>query len=160
MRGYFTRLVLCLTLCSVPLWAQAFCFEAAAAKYHVSPLLIKSIAIGESGLDPHATNDNRNKKTGKIISTDYGLMQVNSGHIPRLVAMGVIRDKNDLLNHPCLNVQIGTWILATHFQTCGVSWNCLGSYNAGFRPDRHETRERYANRIWKIYQRQTGAKWQ
>ncbi|EAP0276212.1 lytic transglycosylase domain-containing protein [Salmonella enterica] len=160
MRGYFTRLALCLTLCGAPLWARAFCFEAAAAKYHVSPLLIKSIAIGESGLDPHATNDNRNKKTGKIISTDYGLMQVNSGHIPRLVAMGVIQDKNDLLNHPCLNVQIGTWILATHFQTCGVSWNCLGSYNAGFRPDRHETRERYANRIWKIYQRQTGAKWQ
>ncbi|HGP2369697.1 TPA: lytic transglycosylase domain-containing protein [Salmonella enterica] len=159
MRGYFTRLLL-LLLCGVPLWAQAFCFDAAAAKYHVSPLLIKSIAIGESGLDPHATNANRDKKTGKITSTDYGLMQVNSGHIPRLVAMGVIRDKNDLLNRPCLNVQIGTWILATHFQTCGVSWNCLGSYNAGFRPDRHETRERYANRIWKIYQRQTGAKWQ
>lgn len=68
-----------------------------------------------------------------------------------------IRDKNDLLNKPCLNVQIGTWILAKHFQVCGVSWNCLGSYNAGFRADRHETRERYANRIWKIYQQQTGA---
>ncbi len=83
-------------------------------------------------------------------------MMVNSTHIPRLVSMGVIRDKNDLLNKPCLNVQIGTWILAKHFQVCGVSWNCTGSYNAGFRPDRHETRERYANRIWKIYQRQTG----
>lgn len=156
MRGYFSRLALFLMLCGVPLWAQAFCFDAAAAKYHVSPLLIKSIAIGESGLDPKATNNNRDKKTGKVKSTDYGLMQVNSGHIPRLVAMGVIRDKNDLLNQPCLNVQIGTWILATHFQTCGVSWNCLGSYNAGFRADRHETRERYASRIWKIYQKQRG----
>ncbi|HHR3898113.1 TPA: lytic transglycosylase domain-containing protein [Salmonella enterica] len=153
MWGYFARLLI-LLLCGVPLWAQAFCFDAAAAKYHVSPLLIKSIAVGESGLDPHATNDNRDKKTGKITSTDYGLMQVNSTHIPRLVAMGVIRDENDLLNRPCLNVQTGTWILAMHFQTCGVSWNCLGSYNAGFRPDRHETRERYANRIWRIYQKQ------
>lgn len=42
-----------------------FCFDAAAAKYHVSPLLIKSMAIGESNLDPHATNDNRDKKRGK-----------------------------------------------------------------------------------------------
>ncbi|EEI6292624.1 lytic transglycosylase domain-containing protein [Salmonella enterica] len=154
MRGY--RLVLALILCGLPLWAQAFCFDAAAAKYHVSPQLIKAIAMGESGMDPQVTNDNRDKKTGKIKSTDYGLMQVNSTHIPRLVEMGIIRDKNDLLTKPCLNVQIGTWILARHFQVCGVSWNCLGSYNAGFRADRNETRERYANRIWKIYQKQQG----
>lgn len=61
MCGYFSRLALFMTLCSVPLWVQAFCFDAAAAKYHVSPLLIKSMAIGESNLDPHATNDNRDK---------------------------------------------------------------------------------------------------
>ncbi|TRK34190.1 pilus assembly protein, partial [Salmonella enterica subsp. enterica serovar Give] len=30
------RPLLVLTLCGVPLWAQAFCFDAAAAKYHVS----------------------------------------------------------------------------------------------------------------------------
>ncbi|EFO8728107.1 lytic transglycosylase domain-containing protein [Salmonella enterica] len=154
MRGY--RLVLALILCGLPLWAQAFCFDAAAAKYHVSPRLIKAIVMGESGMDPQVTNDNRDKKTGKIKSTDYGLMQVNSTHIPRLVEMGIIRDKNDLLTKPCLNVQIGTWILARHFQVCGVNWNCLGSYNAGFRADRNETRERYANRIWKIYQKQQG----
>lgn len=158
LRWRIFRPVMVLTLCGWPLWGQAFCFDAAAAKYHVSPLLIKSIAIGESGLDPHATNNNRDKKTGKITSTDYGLMQINSAQIPRLISMGVIRDKNDLLNKPCLNVQTGTWILAKHFQTCGVTWNCLGSYNAGFRADRHETRERYASRIWKIYQQQTGAK--
>ncbi|ECF8076817.1 lytic transglycosylase domain-containing protein, partial [Salmonella enterica] len=45
------------------------------------------------------------------------------------------------------------WILARHFQVCGITWNCLGSYNAGFRADRHETREHYANRIWLIYSR-------
>ncbi|EBR5359679.1 lytic transglycosylase domain-containing protein, partial [Salmonella enterica] len=44
-------------------------------------------------------------------------------------------------------------ILARHFQVCGITWNCLGSYNAGFRADRHETREHYANRIWRIYNR-------
>ncbi|EAO5494692.1 lytic transglycosylase domain-containing protein [Salmonella enterica] len=132
---------------------EAFCFESAGAKYHIDPLLVKAIAIGESSLRPDVTNINRDKKTGQALSTDYGLMQVNSSHIASLIAQGYIRSSQDLLNRPCLNVQIGTWILAKHFQVCGISWNCLGSYNAGFRKDRHETRESYANRIYAIYRR-------
>ncbi|MBU9819874.1 lytic transglycosylase domain-containing protein [Rahnella sp. BCC 1045] len=133
--------------------AAAFCFDAAGAKYHIDPLLIKAIVIGESDLVPTAININRNKKTGREISRDYGLTQVNSSHIPELIREGVITDKSELLTRPCLNVQIGTRILASHFQVCGISWNCLGSYNAGFRQDRHETRESYANRIYGIYKR-------
>ncbi|ENG8658004.1 lytic transglycosylase domain-containing protein, partial [Salmonella enterica subsp. enterica serovar Bareilly] len=110
---------------------DAFCFESAGAKYHIDPLLVKAIAIGESSLRPDVTNINRDKKTGQALSTDYGLMQVNSSHIASLIAQGYIRSSQDLLNRPCLNVQIGTWILAKHFQVCGISWNCLGSYNAG-----------------------------
>ena len=132
---------------------DAFCFQSAGAKYHIDPLLVKAIAIGESSLRPDVTNINRDKKTGQALSTDYGLMQVNSSHIASLIAQGYIRSSQDLLNRPCLNVQIGTWILAKHFQVCGISWNCLGSYNAGFRKDRHETRESYANRIYAIYRR-------
>ncbi|EQA4952969.1 lytic transglycosylase domain-containing protein [Salmonella enterica] len=135
--------------------AQAFCFEAAGAKYGISPRLLETIARGESHLDPHAINFNRDKK-GRVKSTDYGLMQVNSVHIPELKAMGVIRSADDLYR-PCLNVQTGAWILARHFQVCGITWNCLGSYNAGFRADRHETREHYANRIWRIYNRMPAA---
>ena len=75
-------------------------------------------------------------------------MQINSTHVPKLIRMGIIQSAEDLLKRPCLNIQIGAWILASHFQVCGVTWNCLGSYNAGFRKDRHETREQYANRIW------------
>jgi len=131
--------------------AAAFCFDAAGEKYHIDPLLIKAIARGESGLDPTIINTNRDKKTGLALSQDYGLMQVNSIHIKELIREGVIAGKGDLLTRPCLNVQIGTRILASHFQVCGISWNCLGSYNAGFREDRHETRESYANRIYAIY---------
>ncbi|HFZ8352435.1 TPA: lytic transglycosylase domain-containing protein [Salmonella enterica subsp. enterica serovar Java] len=131
--------------------ARAFCFEAAGAKYGISPRLLEAIARGESHLDPHAINVNRDKK-GQVKSTDYGLMQINSAHIPELQAMGVIRSVDDLYR-PCLNVQTGAWILAKHFQVCGITWNCLGSYNAGFRADRNETREHYANRIWRIYNR-------
>ncbi len=60
---------------------DAFCFESAGAKYHIDPLLVKAIAIGESSLRPDVTNINRDKKTGQALSTDYGLMQVNSSHI-------------------------------------------------------------------------------
>lgn len=133
--------------------AHAFCFDAAGAKYHIDPLLIQAIATGESSLRPGVTNINRDPGTGRAVSTDYGLMQVNSSHIPALIGKGFISSPQDLLTKPCLNVQIGTWILASHFQVCGISWNCLGSYNAGFRKDRHETRESYANRIYAIYRK-------
>ncbi|MFJ5434081.1 lytic transglycosylase domain-containing protein [Pectobacterium sp. CHL-2024] len=147
---------LCLALLFQLSWAgtaSAFCFDAAGAKYQVDTLLVKAIADGESSLNPEAININRDKETRREVSRDYGLMQVNSTHIPKLISMGVIRSPKDLLTKPCLNVQIGTWILAKHFQVCGISWNCLGSYNAGFRKDRHETREAYANRIYKRYKR-------
>ncbi|KGA36289.1 pilus assembly protein [Pectobacterium brasiliense] len=147
---------LCLALLFQLSWAgtaSAFCFDAAGAKYQVDTLLVKAIADGESSLNPEAININRDKETRREVSRDYGLMQVNSTHIPKLIAMGVIQTPQDLLTKPCLNVQIGTWILAKHFQVCGISWNCLGSYNAGFRKDRHETREAYANRIYKRYKR-------
>ncbi|KHE02699.1 pilus assembly protein [Pantoea stewartii] len=133
--------------------AQAFCFDAAGAKYHIDPLLIQAIATAESSLHAGITHVNRDAQTGRALSTDYGLMQVNSTHIPALIAKGFISSPQDLLTKPCLNVQTGTWILASHFQVCGISWNCLGSYNAGFRKDRHETRESYANRVYAIYKK-------
>lgn len=126
------------------------CFNNAGARYQIEPLLLKAVAKGESSFRPGVTNTNRDKK-GNPVSTDYGLMQINSTHVPKLVRMGVIQGAGDLLTRPCLNIQIGAWILASHFQVCGVTWNCLGSYNAGFRKDRHETREQYANRIWGFY---------
>ena len=114
------------------------CFNNAGARYQIEPLLLKAVAKGESSFRPWVTNTNRDKK-GNPVSTDYGLMQINSTHVPKLVRMGVIQGAEDLLKRPCLNIQIG------------VTWNCLGSYNAGFRKDRHETREQYANRIWGFY---------
>lgn len=149
-RPVLTVLVLLVLFCAR---AHAFCFDAAGAKYHIDPLLIQAIATGESSLRPGVTNINRDPGTGRAVSSDYGLMQVNSSHIPALIGKGFISSPRDLLTKPCLNVQIGTWILASHFQVCGISWNCLGSYNAGFRTDRHETRESYANRIYAIYRK-------
>ncbi|QBP89929.1 hypothetical protein FORC81_p445 (plasmid) [Escherichia coli] len=52
---------------------------------------MKAISAGESSLRPGAININKDKKTGKASSTDYGLMQINSTHIPKLINMGVIK---------------------------------------------------------------------
>ncbi|WGM03703.1 lytic transglycosylase domain-containing protein [Arsenophonus nasoniae] len=130
--------------------AKAFCFNEAGAIYQIDPKLLKAIAQQESSLSAKAVNINRDKQ-GRVLSVDYGLMQINSKHIPKLKEMGVIRNQQDLLNQPCLNVKIGAWILAQHLRQCGVNWNCLGSYNAGFHPRNEKKRLRYAQQIYAHY---------
>ncbi|HGJ5857374.1 lytic transglycosylase domain-containing protein [Arsenophonus nasoniae] len=138
-------LAICLTTA-----AQAFCFNEAGAIYQIDPKLLKAIAQQESSLSARAVNINRDKQ-GRVLSVDYGLMQINSTHIPKLKKMGIIRAHEDLLNQPCLNVKIGAWILAQHLRECGVNWNCLGSYNAGFHPRNEKKRLRYAQQIYARY---------
>ncbi|MEA9445897.1 lytic transglycosylase domain-containing protein (plasmid) [Candidatus Fukatsuia symbiotica] len=144
-------LILAVFLLGISGSACALCFQAAGLRYQVDPLLLEAMAVQESGLNPRAINTNRNK-AGKALSTDYGLMQINSRHIPKLVAMGVIKSKEELLSNACLNVQIGAWILAKHLQICGVNWQCLGSYNAGFANNNQPRRMKYARRVYQRYQ--------
>ena len=126
------------------------CFIQAGKRYLIAPELLKTIAQQESGLVATAINHNKNK-SGKIISTDYGIMQINSSHIPELKKLGVIKDKDELLKNPCLNIHTGAWILARHFQRCGVNWECLGSYNAGFSKNNTARRMIYARIIHNRY---------
>lgn len=132
--------------------AHADCFDYAGSKYQIAPQLLRAIAEQESGFNHKAINHNKNAK-GKILSTDYGIMQINSNHIPELKSLGVIESKQDLLDKPCLNVQIGAWILAKHLKQCGVNWMCLGTYNAGFKKgDKRDTlRMEYAKKIYSKY---------
>lgn len=134
--------------------AHAFCFREAGQRYHIDPLLLRSVAIQESGLNPRAINQNRNHK-GAVTSTDYGLMQINSTHIPELKRLGIIHSSRDLLDNACLNVEVGAWILAKAFQVCDVNWKCLGAYNAGFKED-NPNRLKYARRIFQIYRKMKG----
>jgi len=45
--------------------------------------------------------------------------------------------------------------LARHLRTCGNTWRCLGSYNAGFHPSAGQEikRLRYAKEVRTIYNR-------
>jgi len=127
---------------------QAFCFDAAGARYHIDPRLLRAIAIHESHMNAHAIGLNKSKN-GLILSADYGVMQINSGHLPELKQLGILQSKDELLTNPCLNVQIGAWVLARAFHSCGVNWPCLGAYNAADPA----IRLRYAREIWAIYRK-------
>ncbi len=62
--------------------AIAACFESAARTYRIDPLLLVAIAEVESGMHPRAVGLNR--RQGKVISEDVGLMQINSSWFPFL----------------------------------------------------------------------------
>lgn len=133
----------------VSLPSQAFCFNEAGARYRVDPLLLRAIAQVESGMKPGVIGKNISGK--KVLSRDYGLMQINDRHIPQLRKMGILNSEQYLLVNPCLNVQIGAWILAKYLKQCGVNWECLGSYNTGFAKDNTPRRMIYARKVYATY---------
>jgi|SRR5471030_1272019 len=138
----------------LPLHAFAFCFEEAGQRQRVDPLLLEAIGVRESGLRQQVLNKNRDS-SGKVISTDYGVMQINTSNANRLIQMGLIRRPEDLLADACFNVQAGAWVLARHLRVCGNTWRCLGSYNAGFHASATQERKRlrYAQEVRAIYNR-------
>lgn len=120
--------------------------------FRIEPNLIKAIALVESNLKKDSIGKNLDKKN-HIKSLDYGLMQINQRHIPMLKKRGIIKDERDLLDNPCLNIKIGTEILYKHFSRCGMTWQCLGTYNAGFAMNNQKKRLQYAQKIYIVYTR-------
>lgn len=133
-------------------FASSACFNEAGTMFRIEPNLIKAIALVESNLKKDSIGKNRDKKNN-IKSFDYGLMQINQMHIPMLKKRGIIKDERDLLDNPCLNIKIGTEILYKHFSRCGMTWQCLGTYNAGFAIDNQKKRLQYAKKIYIVYTR-------
>ncbi|EON8567881.1 lytic transglycosylase domain-containing protein [Escherichia coli] len=133
-------------------FASSACFNEAGTMFRIEPHLIKAIALVESNLKKDSIGKNRDKKNN-IKSFDYGLMQINQMHIPMLKKRGIIKDERDLLDNPCLNIKIGTEILYKHFSRCGMTWQCLGTYNAGFAMDNQKKRLQYAKKIYIVYTR-------
>ncbi|MFQ6283762.1 lytic transglycosylase domain-containing protein [Yersinia enterocolitica] len=130
--------------------ASKLCFSEAGSHFNIDPLLLRSIAIVESNLNNKAIGINRNTE-GKVVSRDYGIMQVNQIHVPSLISKGIIKHEKDLMDDPCLNIKVGSAILHEHFKKCGMNWHCLGTYNAGFAKGNHNRRLIYAKKIYAIY---------
>ncbi|WP_244075103.1 lytic transglycosylase domain-containing protein [Escherichia coli] len=133
-------------------FASSACFNEAGTMFRIEPNLIKAIALVESNLKKDSIGKNIDKKNN-IKSFDYGLMQINQMHIPMVKKRGIIKDERDLLDNPCLNIKIGTEILYKHFSRCGMTWQCLGTYNAGFAMDNQKKRLQYAQKIYIVYTR-------
>ena len=119
-------------------FASSACFNEAGSIFRIEPNLIKAIALVESNLKNDSIGKNRDKKNN-IKSFDYGLMQINQMHIPMLKKRGIIKDERDLLYN--------------HFSRCGVTWQCLGTYNAGFAMENQKKRLQYAKKIYVVYTR-------
>jgi soluble lytic murein transglycosylase-like protein len=124
--------------------AADLCFERAGQESGVNPLLLEAIARHESGLNPRATNRNRNG------TRDVGIMQINTAHLPTLARWGIT--ESTLLADPCLNIRVGAWILSQAVDHHGPTWRAVGSYNTGTR-GRDEVRSRYVASVAKQYAR-------
>lgn len=122
------------------------CLDHAAARYGISPTLLRSIAFVESRLKPDAVNDSHRHRTG---SYDIGLMQINSSHLKALAKHGI--READLFD-ACTNLMVGAWILSDLFRLHGVTWKAIGAYNASCSTLSKQAcsvaRSRYA---WKVY---------
>ncbi|POC20236.1 lytic transglycosylase domain-containing protein, partial [Vibrio vulnificus] len=87
--------------------------------------LLEAIAKVESSLNPSAYNENKNS-AGKVVSRDFGLMQINSSWFEKLSDFNV-NEHN--VYEPCFNVSLGAWVLSSNFASHGYNWNSVGAYN-------------------------------
>ncbi|MHB0992222.1 MAG: lytic transglycosylase domain-containing protein [Burkholderiales bacterium] len=135
------RQALFVALLSIPNLVHADCWDDAEARYSVSKYLLLAIAQYESGLDPDRVNRNRNG------SYDIGLMQINSAWLPALKPFGIGAAE---LKNPCVNLNVGAWILGKNFLVYGKNWRAVGAYNAKTEWKRASYAHQIAHKLQKI----------
>jgi soluble lytic murein transglycosylase-like protein len=120
--------------------ARADCFDEAAKYQKVNPLVLRAIAWQESHNRPDAQHKNANG------STDYGVMQINSIHLPTLAQYGI---SQGTLMEPCKNVYIAAWHLRRQMNKYGNTWQAIGAYHS----ETPSLRDKYAQQIAAILRR-------
>lgn len=97
------------------------CINQAALTYQVPARLVLAVLATEGGRVGTATPN----KNGSV---DYGPMQINSRWLPVLRAYGYTSQQ--LQYDPCINVQVGTWILSKNIAQASTVWRGVGNYNS------------------------------
>jgi len=123
-----------LVLAAASSLAHADCFDEAAGYQKVNPLILRAIAWRESHNRGDAVHRNANG------SIDYGVMQINSVHLPTLAQYGISRGT---LMEPCKNVYIAAWHLRQQMNKYGNTWAAVGAYHS----ESPSLRDRYAQEI-------------
>ena len=119
------------------------CFSAAAARHGVNEQLLWAIAKVESGFDSKAQHKNTNA------TTDYGVMQINSSHLPWLRRYGI--ELHHLTQLPCTNIEVGASILADMVSRFGATWRAVGAYGAGVGVAADPVRSGYAAKVRRAF---------
>jgi soluble lytic murein transglycosylase-like protein len=114
--------------------AHADCFDEAAKYQKVNPLILRAIAWQESHNRPDAQHKNANG------SIDYGVMQINSIHLPVLAQYGI---SQGTLMEPCKNVYIAAWHLRHQMNKYGNTWQAVGAYHS----ETPALRDKYSQQI-------------
>lgn len=144
----FARLSSMLAFTGMAISAQAHCYTEAAHLANLHPLLVQAVAKTESEFNANAINVNTNG------SIDIGTMQINSSHLGWLKRYGVTAE--GLRKDACLNIKVGTLILAQNIAKYGQNWDAIGAYNVGCRKLSHDEcyrrRSAYAWKVYKNYQ--------
>lgn len=120
--------------------ARADCFAEAASYQHVNETILRALAWQESHDDINAKRVNTNG------SIDYGLMQINSIHLPTLSSYGIT---SHTLMDPCASIYIAAWHLRKMMLKYGNTWRAVGAYHSQTPAER----DRYAAQVRLIVQR-------
>lgn len=118
---YFLILIALLCISSLAI-AREECFQQSAKEFTQDVNLLKAISKAESNFNEQAISTPNDDG-----SVDIGLMQINSGWIPKLKKHGITRE---MLFDPCVNIKVGAWILAKNVEAYGNVWRAVGAYNA------------------------------
>lgn len=118
------------------------CTDDYASAYGVPVMIVEAVAEQEGG-SPGVVARNSNG------TVDVGVMQINSvwfepDNPVDLPARGITLER--VRDHACLNIAIGTWILAQYHERMDNHWGkTLAAYNAG--PGNWEVGIGYAHEV-------------
>ncbi|HKY19645.1 MAG TPA: lytic transglycosylase domain-containing protein [Vicinamibacterales bacterium] len=135
-------------LLSAALAGSLNCWAAAAYRYYLPAELLYAIGSVESSHDrsARAVADNG--------TYSVGLMQINSSWFSTLRTYGI--EEHELLE-PCINIQVGAWILRQEVDRYGYSWEAIGAYYAGAHSPKTY---RWKIRLYRKYATKVIDRWQ